>query len=653
MGSGAQAVNTEIRLDNVSKFYGEVMGVNGITATLDPGVTGLVGSNGAGKSTLMNLIAGLVRPSRGRIDVLGRSVENPRLIAHDVGYCAQYDAFPPGLSGREFMVGSLRLYGYTANEAGEGAAIALDRLGLADAADRRIDVYSKGMRQALKVARAIGHGPRVLLLDEPLNGLDPQARAEATAVFRDFADNGAHVLISSHILHELDAVSDRVVFLDGGYLVASGDVAEIRDEARRDVPAGRDVAARQDDTLGADAARAQIRPVRVSIRCDRAAHVASRLFGLGAVVEARVHDDGGGLSVRAADADAFFRRLGELVCADDVRIEGVAPVDASVGAVYAELVWACRTLMDHVPVASPAPFVRQVAAVFRIEVSRIMRPRHSLPAFLLAALPVGVSAVVSANVTLDRGGAFPAVFYNLLLGVTVFFGCAFIFTKLFRSEILERTLHYYLLAPIQARSAAPWQVRGWRGRVVGAFRRCDGRGLRAPVRVAWRHLAVGVDRLARQGRQHDVARLHGLRCRVPAVRASVRQSDPAGGGPAGMGRAALPAAADVAGAQRALLPRRVDVRTATGPGRTVRDPGALADAVGFSAHAARPDGRRARTGDVAPAPAGGSLHGRLTSGRSGLGVAAYAPFAAGQDRQPGIEADGGDPEAGDEAPPKA
>ena len=316
-------MNAEIRLDNVSKFYGEVMGVNRITATLEPGVTGLVGPNGAGKSTLMNLIAGLVRPSRGRIDVLGRSVENVRLFAGDVGYCAQYDAFPPGVSGRQFMAGTLRLYGYAAKEAEEGAAIALERVGLADAADRRIDVYSKGMRQALKVARAIGHRPRVLLLDEPLNGLDPQARAEATALFRTFADAGAHVLISSHILHEVDAVSDRVVFLDGGYLVASGDVADIRGEAG----------------VAADATSSQVvRPARVSIRCEQAAHVASRLFALDVVVEVRLHDDGAGLAVRTPDADAFFLRFGELVCEDDVRIEGVAPVDASVEAVYADLV---------------------------------------------------------------------------------------------------------------------------------------------------------------------------------------------------------------------------------------------------------------------------------------------------------------------------
>ncbi|MCY3812554.1 MAG: ABC transporter ATP-binding protein [Gammaproteobacteria bacterium] len=319
-------MNAEIRLDDVSKFYGEVMGVNGITATLEPGVTGLVGPNGAGKSTLMSLIAGLVRPSRGRIDVLGRSAEHPRLFAGDVGYCAQYDAFPPGISARQFMAGSLRLYGYTAREAEEGATIALERVGLGDAADRRIDVYSKGMRQALKVARAIGHGPRVLLLDEPLNGLDPQARAEATALFRAFADDGAHVLISSHILHEVDAVSDRVVFLDGGYLVASGNVAEIRDEAPMDA------------ALAADAAHGQTRPARVSIRCDRGAHVASRLFALDAATEVRLHDDGGGLSVRTSDADAFFLTLGQLVCSDGVRIEGVTPVDASVEAVYADLV---------------------------------------------------------------------------------------------------------------------------------------------------------------------------------------------------------------------------------------------------------------------------------------------------------------------------
>lgn len=325
-------MNAEIRLDDVSKFYGEVMGVNGITATLEPGVTGLVGPNGAGKSTLMNLIAGLVRPNRGHIDVLGRSVERPRLFAGDLGYCAQYDAFPPGISARQFMAGSLRLYGYTARDAEEGAAIALERVGLGGAADRRIDVYSKGMRQALKVARAIGHGPRVLLLDEPLNGLDPQARAEAIALFREFADDGAHVLISSHILHEVDAVSDRVVFLDAGYLVASGNVAEIRDEARRDVAVPTGVA------LAAGAAVGQVRPARVSIRCDRAAHVASRLFALDVAVEVRLHDDGGGLSVHASNADAFFLRLGELVCADGVRIEGVTPMDASIEAVYADLV---------------------------------------------------------------------------------------------------------------------------------------------------------------------------------------------------------------------------------------------------------------------------------------------------------------------------
>ena len=319
-------MNAAIHLDDVSKFYGEVMGVNGITATLEPGATGLVGPNGAGKSTLMNLIAGLVRPSRGRIEVLGRSVENPRLVAHEVGYCAQYDAFPPGISGRQFMAGSLRLYGYTATEAEQGAANVLDRVGLGEAADRRIDVYSKGMRQALKVARAIGHRPRVLLLDEPLNGLDPQARAEAVALFRAFADDGAHVLISSHILHEVDAVSDRVVFLDGGYLVASGDVAGIRDEAQTDV------------ALSAQAPDPPVRPARVSIRCDRAAHVASRLFALDAASEVRLHDDGEGLSVRAADADAFYTRLGELVCADHVRIDGVTPVDASVEAVYADVV---------------------------------------------------------------------------------------------------------------------------------------------------------------------------------------------------------------------------------------------------------------------------------------------------------------------------
>ena len=301
-----------IRLECVSKFYGEVMGVNRVSVAFEPGVTGLVGPNGAGKSTLMSLIAGLIRPSRGTVSVPGASVDDPARFYRMVGYCTQYDAFPPGLRGREFLCASLRLYGHTARQATELAAAALHRVGLGAAADRRIDVYSKGMRQALKLARAICHRPRVLLLDEPLNGLDPQARAGALELFREVAEGGAHVLVSSHILHEVDAVADRVVFMDGGAVVASGPVADV----------------------AAQSARIS----RVSIRCDRAAHVAARLFAMDAAFEVRLHDGGGGLSAGAHDVDALFGALGEVVCRDGVRIDAVTRTGESVEEIYDDVI---------------------------------------------------------------------------------------------------------------------------------------------------------------------------------------------------------------------------------------------------------------------------------------------------------------------------
>ena len=314
-------MNCELRLDNVSKFYGDVLGVNGVSVAIEPGITGLVGPNGAGKSTLMNLIAGLLRPSRGSISVFGMAVDDRDAFYRCIGYCTQYDAFPPGMTGREFVVGLLRVHGFDRRQAAELAAAALHRVGLRDAARRRIDVYSKGMRQALKLAQAICHGPRALILDEPLNGLDPQARAEAIELFREFARQGALVLISSHILHELDAISDRVVFLDGGYVVAEGEVAGIRGALATDATAHR-----------------VAHPIQVTIRCGRAAYLAARLFADRHIVEARLHDDGGGLRVGTRDADAFFLALGELACDPGVQLEAVAPADESVEAVYEYLI---------------------------------------------------------------------------------------------------------------------------------------------------------------------------------------------------------------------------------------------------------------------------------------------------------------------------
>jgi ABC-2 type transport system ATP-binding protein len=302
-----------IVLDNVSKFYGEVLGVNRVTITIGPGITSLVGPNGSGKTTLMNLITGLLRPTQGSITVLGTPVDRPEELCRLVGYCTQYDAFPPGLSGFEFVHGTLRLHGLPESECRERAARAITRVGLTEAAGRRVAGYSKGMRQRIRLAQAIAHDPQVVVLDEPLNGLDPMARAETIAQFRQLADEGRHVILSSHILHEVDLLSDRVILVHHGYVVAEGKIAGVRDEIEE-------------------------HPMQVLVRCDRPSFVASRIFELDSAVEIKIHEDKGGLLVHTRDADKFYLLLNRLVLEHELDLEAVAPADEDVQAVYKYLI---------------------------------------------------------------------------------------------------------------------------------------------------------------------------------------------------------------------------------------------------------------------------------------------------------------------------
>lgn len=302
-----------VRFDQVSKFYGEVLGVNRVSLTLEPGITGLVGPNGSGKTTLMNLMTGLLRPSDGRVDVLGLPLDRPERLFRHVGYCTQYDAFPAGLSGHRFVYSYLRVHGYRHRDADRLTWRALERVGLVEAAGRRVAGYSKGMRQRVKLAQAISHDPRVLVLDEPLNGLDPMARSEVIAIFQGFAEAGRLVIISSHILHEVDMISDRVVLLSSGYVVAEGDIEGVRTEM-------------------------EDRPLSVLVRCDRPQEVAAELFARDHLVEAQINDDGGGLLIRTTDADRFYRRLNDIVLERGVTIEAVTVADSDVRAVYQYLI---------------------------------------------------------------------------------------------------------------------------------------------------------------------------------------------------------------------------------------------------------------------------------------------------------------------------
>jgi ABC-2 type transport system ATP-binding protein len=311
--TGAAVDNGKIVFDNVSKFYGEVLGVNRVHLSIPSGITGLVGPNGSGKTTLMNLITGLLKPSQGSISVLGLSPYDPQRLFVQLGYCTQYDSFPKGITGWQFIYSYLRVHGLPHQRAGDLTQQALERVGMVDAANRRVAGYSKGMRQRVKLGQAIAHEPRVLILDEPLNGLDPMARAEIIGLFQELAAEGCHVVISSHILHEVDLISDQVILLNEGYVVAEGDIRGVRSEMER-------------------------HPLQILIRCDKPALLASRVFEQDGVVEVSIHDDRQGLLVRTKDADGFYLALNNVILENDLSIEAVTPADEDVQAVYEYLI---------------------------------------------------------------------------------------------------------------------------------------------------------------------------------------------------------------------------------------------------------------------------------------------------------------------------
>ena len=287
--------------------------MNRVNLQIAPGITSLVGPNGAGKSTLMNLMTGLLRPTRGQISLLGIPTDQPDRLFRKVGYCTQFDSFPRGLTGREFVASFLLVHGFERKRVNELTQLALERVNLVEAADRKVAAYSKGMRQRIRLAQSIAHEPVVLILDEPLNGLDPMVRAETIALFRKLAAEGLHLIISSHILHEVDMMSERVVLLNNGYIVAEGNIHGVRDEMEE-------------------------HPMQILIRCDQPAKVAAYVFAQDHVVEARLHEDRRGLFVKTRDADGFYLLLNRAIADGEFNVESVAPVDDDLSAVYQYLI---------------------------------------------------------------------------------------------------------------------------------------------------------------------------------------------------------------------------------------------------------------------------------------------------------------------------
>jgi ABC-2 type transport system ATP-binding protein len=220
--------NLLLELEHVSRFYKTVIGVGDLNLQLPRGAYGLIGPNGSGKTTFINLITGLLRPSIGRVRVLGENPARQRAVLRKIGLCPASDILYPNISGRRWVETMTGLHGFSAADARERAVESLVQVGMSDNMERPIGAYSLGMRQRTKLAQAIAHGPELLILDEPFNGLDPIGRHELSEFLRAWIERGRDLILASHILHEVEAITTSFLLIHGGRVLASGDAREVR-----------------------------------------------------------------------------------------------------------------------------------------------------------------------------------------------------------------------------------------------------------------------------------------------------------------------------------------------------------------------------------------------------------------------------------------
>jgi ABC-2 type transport system ATP-binding protein len=218
-----------VAAEHLSKWYGQVSGLNDVTVTVPRGITGLLGPNGAGKSTFMKLVTGQLKPSKGSVRVLGEPIWGNPSIFRRIGFCPEQDAFYDRMTGLEWVTALVRLNGLGPAEARAAAAGALEAVDLTDAGGKKIGAYSKGMRQRVKLAQALVHDPELLILDEPLTGMDPIMRRRTIRQIKDWGRAGKSILVSSHILHEVESMTSNILLINNGRIVAEGNVHQIRD----------------------------------------------------------------------------------------------------------------------------------------------------------------------------------------------------------------------------------------------------------------------------------------------------------------------------------------------------------------------------------------------------------------------------------------
>ena len=297
----------------VSKWYGQVIAVNNITFTIGRGVVGLLGPNGAGKSTLMKLITGQLRPSQGELALFGERIWNNYPLFYRIGFCPEQDNFYERMTGAEFLAAMLQMHGFADDEVAGRVDASLAAVSLTAARDKKIGAYSKGMRQRIKLAQATAHDPEVLILDEPLAGMDPVGRHEIIQLVRQWGREGKCVIVSSHILHEIEAMTSNILLMHNGQVLAEGNVHQIRELIDK-------------------------HPHTIYIRCSAPRRLAEALVAFPDVEGIRFAAEGDGLTVQSRQPDDFYQRLPELMLANDIELGEITSPDDNLQAVFHYLV---------------------------------------------------------------------------------------------------------------------------------------------------------------------------------------------------------------------------------------------------------------------------------------------------------------------------
>lgn len=307
------AANIVLHAENLSKWYGNILGISEISLDISPGVQGLLGPNGAGKSTFLKIASGQLKQNLGTITVFGEKVYNNHQLFTRVGFCPEFDSYYKDITGREFMLFLARLHGFKEKQAADAAVLALEQVGMRENENKLISAYSMGMRQRLKVAASIVHQPELLFLDEPLRGVDPLWRVKIIKLIKTYEKEGKTVIVSSHILPEIEAMTNNITLIHQGKIFAHGDIQEIRGLI---------------DT----------HPHQVSVRCKNPRFLAEKLIPFDFVLDVHLEDRENRIVTKTNHRDRFFDSLMKIIVENQLEVEEMTSPDDNLQAVFDYLI---------------------------------------------------------------------------------------------------------------------------------------------------------------------------------------------------------------------------------------------------------------------------------------------------------------------------